>query len=307
MLARSSRSTSCSSWPKPFTTRTPVTASSTTPATSAACCCASQLAGNRVRREATEMNQRAGPTARATRVSSGERKAIAISEPTNSTALPSSIGTIASRPCTIVRSEIERLTIWPVCSWSWRAPSSRDRAENSCVRRSCWTSRDSWPPRKRRTYRPPKLATAATSRAAASGQMAGSAAEVEVVDDGALDQRDGDRRPGSPPAFRPARAPRCVGNASRPGSAAAASRTAHPCSLSVPFRRGARRTVAPATPRSFRGAGQPARPGSALPVPGHDGDQWPAVRGGLSPEPVAGGSGPGGVRGQRRSDACGVP
>ena len=147
MLARSIRWTSCSSCPKPFTTRTPVTASSTTAAMPAACCCASQLAGNRVRREAAAMNQRAGPTASATRVSTGERKAIAIIEPTNSTALPISIGTIESRDWIIVRSEMDRLTIWPVCSSSWRVPSSRDRAENSWVRRSCWTSRESCPPR----------------------------------------------------------------------------------------------------------------------------------------------------------------
>ena len=40
------RSSSRCSWPKPFTTRTPVTSSSTTLATSPAFCCASQLAGN---------------------------------------------------------------------------------------------------------------------------------------------------------------------------------------------------------------------------------------------------------------------
>ena len=40
------RPSSRSSWPKPFTTRTPVTASSTTPATSPARCCESHCAGN---------------------------------------------------------------------------------------------------------------------------------------------------------------------------------------------------------------------------------------------------------------------
>jgi len=45
LLAASSRSCSCSSWPNPLTTRTPPMASSTTPATSPDCCCASQLAG----------------------------------------------------------------------------------------------------------------------------------------------------------------------------------------------------------------------------------------------------------------------
>ena len=146
-LAPSSRSISCVSCPKPFTTRTPVTAASTTSATAAARCCASQLAGNRVRRDRREMYHKLGATARATSVSSGDSSAMAISEPANRTTLPISIGTMDSRLCTMVMSEIERLTIWPVCSSSWRVPSSRDRAENSWVRRSCWTSRESCPPR----------------------------------------------------------------------------------------------------------------------------------------------------------------
>ena len=53
---------------------------------------------------------------------------------TNSTALPSSIGTMLSRLWIMLRSEIERLTICPVCSWSWRAPSSRVSEPNSSVR-----------------------------------------------------------------------------------------------------------------------------------------------------------------------------
>ncbi len=69
------------------------------------------------------------------------------SERTNSTALPTSMGTMLSRLWTMFRSEIDRLTIWPVCSWSWRAPSSRDSEPNSSVLRLCWTSRDSRPPR----------------------------------------------------------------------------------------------------------------------------------------------------------------
>ena len=60
MLTPSSRSISCSSWPKPLTTRTPVTAPSTTPATSASFCCASQLAGKSLRREAIAISQSAG-------------------------------------------------------------------------------------------------------------------------------------------------------------------------------------------------------------------------------------------------------
>ena len=73
MLTPSSRSISCSSWPKPLTTRTPVTAPSTTPATCASFCCASQLAGKSLRREAIAISQSAGAIARATRVSIGDR------------------------------------------------------------------------------------------------------------------------------------------------------------------------------------------------------------------------------------------
>ncbi len=146
-LAPSSRSISCSSCPNPFTTRTPVTAASTTSATAAARCCASQLAGNRVRRDFSEMNHRAGATASATRVSGGDSTAMAIREPANRTALPISIGTMESRLCTMLMSEIERLTIWPVCNSSWRVPSRRDSEARICVRRSCCTSRESCPPR----------------------------------------------------------------------------------------------------------------------------------------------------------------
>jgi len=146
-LASSSRATSWLSCPNPFTTRTPVTAASTTSATAAARCWASQLAGNRVRRDRSATNHKLGATASATRVSNGESTAMAIREPANRTALPSSIGTMASRPCTSVMSEIDRLTIWPVCNSSWRVPSSRDSEARISVRRSCWTSRDSWPAR----------------------------------------------------------------------------------------------------------------------------------------------------------------
>ena len=66
---------------------------------------------------------------------------------TKSRPLPSSIGTWLSRLWTMLRSEMDRLTIWPVCSWSWRAPSSRDSDSNSSVRMSCWTSSESFPPR----------------------------------------------------------------------------------------------------------------------------------------------------------------
>ena len=112
------------------------------------------------------------PTASAIRVSTGDSTAMMASETTNSTALPISIGTMPSRACTMFRSEIERLTTWPVCSWSCRAPSSRDSDRNMSVRRSCCTSRDTWPPRYRRRYSPAKLASAAPNSATASGHTA---------------------------------------------------------------------------------------------------------------------------------------
>ena len=147
VLASSSRSVSCSSWPNPFTTRTPVTAASTTPATFAACCWASQLAGNSLRREAIDRKYSDGPTASAMRVSSGDSTAMAISAPVNSTTLPMSRGTQDTRLCTMLRSEIARLTTWPVCSSSWRLPSRRDSEPIRSVRSSCCTSRESRPPR----------------------------------------------------------------------------------------------------------------------------------------------------------------
>ena len=57
---RVSRSSSRPSCPKPFTTRTPVTSSSTTLATSPAFCCASQLAGNTDVRSRIAVNSSAG-------------------------------------------------------------------------------------------------------------------------------------------------------------------------------------------------------------------------------------------------------
>ena len=62
-------SSSRCSWPKPFTTRTPVTASSTTPATSPAFCCASQVAGKIDLRIRIETKSKAGRTATITTVS----------------------------------------------------------------------------------------------------------------------------------------------------------------------------------------------------------------------------------------------
>ena len=146
VLVASSRSCSCSSWPKPLTTRTPPMLSSTMPATSPDSCWACQLAGNRRRRDASAMNHSDGATATATRVKMGDSVSIMTIEMMNRAMLPRVTGIIDSRPCTMFRSEIDRPTSWPVWISSWRLPSSRDRAPNRSFRRSCWTSRAIRPP-----------------------------------------------------------------------------------------------------------------------------------------------------------------
>ncbi len=78
---------------------------------------------------------------------------------------------MASRPWIILTSEMDRLTICPVCSWSWRAPSSLDRAANISVRRSCWTSSDIRPPRYRLVKTPPKATSAAMTSKVAPTQI----------------------------------------------------------------------------------------------------------------------------------------
>ena len=147
LLVSSSRSCSCSSWPKPLTTRTPPMASSTTPATSPDCCCACQLAGNSLRRDASAIIHSAGATVTVTSVSTGESTTMMPMDSTNSARLPSVIGTMDRMDCTMFRSEMDRPTSCPVWISSWRAPSSRDSESKSSVRRSCCTSRESLPPR----------------------------------------------------------------------------------------------------------------------------------------------------------------
>ncbi len=115
---------------------------------------------------------KAGPTASEISASSGESRNMTTIEVKKSSALPISIGSMLSRLWTMFRSEMDRLTIWPVCSWSCRAPSSLVSEPNSSVRRSCCTSRDNCPPRYRRRYTQPKLTSAATMSNVAPGQMA---------------------------------------------------------------------------------------------------------------------------------------
>ncbi len=106
----SSVSSSRCSWPKPLTTRTPVTASSTTPATSAIRCWASQLAGNSCLRLRYATNHSAGPMSRATTVSTGDNHSMMMRDSRKSSTFPVMIGNMPSRPCTRVMSEIARLT-----------------------------------------------------------------------------------------------------------------------------------------------------------------------------------------------------
>ena len=67
-----------------------------------------------------------GATATATSESSGDRVIMMTSEKTNSSRLPRISGIHCSRPCTMLMSEIDRPTSWPVWISSCRAPSSRD-------------------------------------------------------------------------------------------------------------------------------------------------------------------------------------
>ncbi len=87
-----SRSSSRCSCPKPFTTRTPVTSSSTTFATSPAFCCASQLAGNTdVRRRIALINS-SGATKSMINASGGERTNMIVNDTTNNKMLAMPIG-----------------------------------------------------------------------------------------------------------------------------------------------------------------------------------------------------------------------
>ena len=146
-LAPSIRSISCSSWPNPLTTRTPPMDSSTMPATSPTTCWACQLAGKSFFREAVAISQSAGATAMATSESSGDKMIMMTSEKTNRMLLPRISGIHWSSPCTMLMSEIDRPTSWPVWISSWRAPSRLESDSNSSVRIECWTSSAIFPPR----------------------------------------------------------------------------------------------------------------------------------------------------------------
>ena len=80
-------------------------------------------------------------------VSTGESTTMMPRDRMNSAMFPSVIGTRDRMDCTMFRSEMDRPTSCPVWISSWRAPSSRDSASKSSVRRSCCTSRESRPPR----------------------------------------------------------------------------------------------------------------------------------------------------------------
>jgi hypothetical protein len=119
------RSSSRCSWPNPFTTRTPVTSSSTTLATSPAFCWASQLAGNTDVRSRIAVISSSGATASITSESSGERMSIAANDTMNSRMLATPIGRNCRNPCNKATSDDARLTSCPVCSSSWLAKSRR--------------------------------------------------------------------------------------------------------------------------------------------------------------------------------------
>ncbi len=98
-------------------------------------------------REEVEISQSAGATATATSESSGDRLTMMTSEKMNSRTLPMISGIHDSSPCTMLMSEMDRPTSWPVWISSCRAPSSRDSDSNSSVRMACCTSSAVLPPR----------------------------------------------------------------------------------------------------------------------------------------------------------------
>ena len=116
---------SCSSCPKPFTTRTPVTAPSTTPATAAAWLL--RVPGGGVEPGAAALGDppQGGGDGERDRVSSGDSHAMITREMRKSRTLPIIIGSMKSRPWMSWRSLVARPTTWPVDSSSWRRPSSR--------------------------------------------------------------------------------------------------------------------------------------------------------------------------------------
>src|SRR3954471_7785625 len=108
------------SWPKPFTTRTRVTASSTTPATSPIRCCASHVAGKMVVRSRTANTSKIGTAVTAIRVRGAERVSITTKATISPTKLPLMMGRNESSPWMRATSELARETSWPVCISSWR-------------------------------------------------------------------------------------------------------------------------------------------------------------------------------------------
>ncbi len=92
------RSSSRDSCPKPLTTRTPVTSSSTTFATSPAFCCASQLAGNTEVRSRIAVISSRGATASITSASGTESTNITVSDTTKSNTFATPIGRNCRKP-----------------------------------------------------------------------------------------------------------------------------------------------------------------------------------------------------------------
>ncbi len=164
--ARSRVATSRASCPKPLTTRTPVTVSSTCWAMSAARCWADQVAGNSPARTFVVTSTAAGSMTSATTASSGDSQNIATTDTTTMPISPALSGTIDSRPCTSCRSVMARDTTCPVRSASWRCPSSRCTAPKTSRRRSCCTLRASRPARYRRRKAAPNPISASPTSAA---------------------------------------------------------------------------------------------------------------------------------------------
>ncbi len=119
-----SRSNSRSSWANAFTTRTPVTASSTTPATAPDRRWSFQLAGKTRLRNRTEMYANSGMKPMITRLRTGDSTTMTTIATISSVMLATSIGTEKKNCWINVRSAVERDITSPTDSSSCREKSS---------------------------------------------------------------------------------------------------------------------------------------------------------------------------------------
>src|SRR5690606_13073247 len=123
-----------------FTTRTPLTASSTTPATRPETRWSFQLAGNTLLRKRTAITANTGTTTSTTRLNTGDRISITTTATRNNVAWATSMGTEKKNVDKSVRSPAARDITSPTESRSWAAKSSSYKRRWIARRRSYWRS-----------------------------------------------------------------------------------------------------------------------------------------------------------------------